>query len=157
MAVAAPFCNVTIFTPSPGPTSPNGFRMLSPNATLPQVIDAFNNNFSPSAQDREFERQLGMDIARGTGSRTGGFTAKPSQVGKAAQKEISKLKFLEKSIVRKKMKVTNPENKAQYIIDDRVVAMVMRDERTGALWIFEDKKAAKGVSAGSEEFEGTNG
>jgi hypothetical protein len=39
------------------------------------------------------------------------------------------------------------------VIDDRVKALVMKDQRTGALWTWQDKSAGRGVQAGTEETE----
>jgi len=150
MSNPAPVCNVTVYAPPADPTSPGGFRTIQPRATLEQVIQIVNDNFSPRVQAAEFDRQLARDINQGQGTKKGGLP-RPSQVQRAAQREVAKLSFKQRSIVRKKMKVTNPKNKRMWVIDDRVVALIMRDARTGAEWVFEDKQAAKGESAGSEE------
>lgn len=151
MVATAPFCNVTISTPAPNPVAPIGFRLIPAGTPLDQAIRIINDNFSPRTQQREFERMLRDDINRPAGAKTTGFKTNPSQVRRAAQDEISKLRFAETAIVRKKMKVSNPKDKDQWIIDDRVVNLVMTDRRTKATWIFTDKSAAKGVAAGNEE------
>jgi hypothetical protein len=160
VAVSAPFCNVTVFAPPPGPLSPHGFRLLSPNATLQDVISAFNNNFSPQAQQDEFNRQLRHDLEGPTNvaPKKGSAAQKPSQrqIPKKVDDKIGKIRFRQIAIVRKKIRVENPDDHDQYVIDNRVVSMVMRD-KSGALWTFEDKQAAKGISAGNEESTGGEG
>lgn len=132
--------------------------MLSANASLQDVIGAFNNNFSPQAQQDEFNRQLAHDIGDGGGfntrpSKTDKTPPKPSQkqIPKATKKEIAKLRFTQYSIVRQKIKVENPKDKEQWVIDDRVKALVMKDRLTGATWTWQDASAGKGVQAGTEE------
>jgi hypothetical protein len=142
MVAFAPFCNVTVFTPPPGSTSPTGFRTLSPTASLQDVIGAFNNNFSPQRQQTEFDRMLQDDLNKPSSS---------SRIRSAARKETGQLRFTQASIVRQKIKVENPQDKEQWVIDDRVKALVMKDRRTGATWVWVDKNAGKGVQAGSEE------
>jgi hypothetical protein len=134
----APFCNVTVFTPSPSATSPTGFRTLSSTATLQDVINAFNDNFSSNKQTTEATRQL---------------TNNESQIRTTVRQEIGKLRFTQMSIVRKKIKVENPKDKEQWVIDNRVLALVMKDRETGALWTWQDNSAGKGVSAGNEQYE----
>lgn len=153
MAVTAPVCNTTVFAPDPGPHSPGGFRMIPANATLEQAIRIINDNFSAKKQTDEFNRQLAKDLAKPSPSKTGGLpqTTGFSTIRRAAQKEVSMLKFHEVAIVRKKIKVYNPEDKQQYVIDDRVKALVMTDDRTGATWTYADAEAGKGVSAGNEQ------
>jgi hypothetical protein len=115
------------------------------------VISAFNNNFSPQAQQDEFNRQLDHDI--NGGSRATNTRMKPSQqqVPKSGRKEVGKLRFEQVAIVRQKIKVENPKDKQQWVIDDRVKSLVMLDKKTGALWVWQDKSAGKGVQAGTEE------
>jgi hypothetical protein len=116
--------------------------MLPPNATLQDVIAAHNNNFSGRTQDAEASRQLAKDLKKPA-----------SQIRAAAKKETGQLRFTQMSIVRQKIKVENPQDKEQWVIDDRVKALVMKDQRTGALWTWQDKSAGKGVQAGTEETE----
>ena len=145
MAASAPFCNVTVFAPPPGPQSPVGLRPIPPNATLADVIRITNENLSPTRQQQEFDRNLRNDILRPSSG------VKPSQVRVAASKEVGRLRFTQMSIVRQKIKVENPKDKEQWVIDDRVKALTMHDQKTGANWVWQDANAGRGVQAGSEE------
>lgn len=155
MAVTAPFCNVTVFTPAPAPVTPHGYKLIPARATLEQVINILNQNFSPTTQVQVFNQLIVNDITGRTGA-----PGKPGQAGKAGQRgqpgkmpdpsvlrrmirqEIGKVDFKQAAIVRKKVKVTNPEDKEQYVIDDRVVSLVFRDS-SGARWTFRDPEAEK--------------
>jgi hypothetical protein len=131
--------------------------MIPANATLADVIRIVNENFSPKKQAAEFARQLSDDLAGG------GFNTRPTsfktqggqkgQIPKDTNDRLGQLLFMQKSIVRKKIKVSNPSDKDQYVIDDRVVSMVMTDRKTGATWVWQDKGAGQGGEApgGSEE------
>jgi hypothetical protein len=165
VAVTAPFCNVTVLPPAGQPFSPGGFRMLSSTASLQDVISAFNNNFSPQRQQDEFNRQLRHDIEgpesgqsrvqtsqiRGQQGQQRQQQSSQKQIPKAVNDGIGKIRFTQMSIVRQKIKVENPKDKDQWVIDDRVKALVMKDAKTGAMWTWQDKSAGKGVRAGTEE------
>jgi hypothetical protein len=160
VAVSAPFCNVTVLPPAGQPFSPSGFRTLSPTASLQDVISAFNNNFSSQTQQDEFNRQLRHDIEGDESGQSRSQTRQSRvqqqqqsqrQVPKAIKDQLSKLRFTQMSIVRQKIKVENPKDKDQWVIDDRVKALVMKDAKTGAMWTWQDKSAGKGVRAGTEE------
>lgn len=150
MAAPAPFCNVTVFTPEPNPSGPKGFRVIPPGATLQQVIDIVNQNFSPQAQAAEFDRQVARDLRLPLPT---GFRVVPSkgQIPKAIDDKIKIIHFTQKAIVRRKFRVTNPEDQSQYVIDDRVVSMVMTD-KSGATWTWQDKNVGQnGEPVGNEE------
>ena len=148
MAATAPVCNVTVTSPAADPTAPKGFRILPPNATLQDVISAFNYNFSPQVQDAEFNRRLAQDLGMPTTS----FRIAPSrnQIPKAMDDRIKRINFVEKAIVRKKIKVENPKDKEQWIIDDRVVSLVMLD-KTGATWVWKDTKTGDANGQGNPD------
>jgi hypothetical protein len=133
VAATAPFCNVTVFAPPPGPSSPKGFRQLGPNSSMADVINTVNNN--SSAQDL-FNKLLQKFM---------------DEMNTRIKNEMKKLRFVQTSIVRQKIKVENPQDRSQWVIDDRVKAMVMTDSRTGATWVWQDANAGRGVQAGTEE------
>lgn len=149
MTAPAPYCNTTVVTPFARPTSPVGFRTIPSRTTLEDLIKILNDNFSEKKQQEEFDRRLNNDIKKPSGDK---LKSKPgSQSRDAARDEISKLDFRETAIVRKKIKVFNPQDEDMWIIDDRIVSLVMKDKRTGAQWVFSDPQAAAGVAAGNEE------
>ena len=147
MAATAPVCNVTVTVPAANPTVPKGFRILPPNATLADVIAAFNHNFSPQTQFEEFNRQLANDLTPTTSFK---IAPSKSQIPKMIDDKIKRINFIEKAIVRKKIKVENPKDKEQWIIDDRVISLVMLD-RSGATWVWKDNKSAGATGEGNPE------
>lgn len=164
MAVTAPVCNTTVFSPAPQPVTPHGYKLVPSNATLEQVINIVNQNFSPTTQVQVFQQLVFNDIsgqtgmpgrpgqagargsagARGQAGQRGqpGKPVDPSVIRQMVRQEIGKVNMQQFAIVRKKVKVTNPEDKEQYVMDDRVVSLVMRDA-TGARWTFKDPDAEK--------------
>jgi len=140
VAATAPFCNVTVVQPPPGPTSPRGFRTLSHNASLQDVINIFNYNFSPQMMVDNFLRNLRADLNNVQGN-----------IRTAVRQEIGQVHMVQTAIVRQKIKVVNPQDPEQWVIDDRIKAMTMTDNKTGANWIWQDANAGAGVQAGTEE------
>jgi len=155
VAVTAPVCNTTVFTPAPQPVTPHGYKLVPAKATLEQVINIINQNFSPTTQVQVFQQLVFNDINGATG-RTGATGARgqagsrgqpgkpvdPSAINEAIRRALGKVNFKQVSVKRVKMKVTNPEDKEQYVIDDRVVTLTMRDA-SGATWTFSDPEAEK--------------
>jgi hypothetical protein len=140
--------------------SPTGFRFLSANATLADVISAFNNNFSEQVQADEFDRQLKARLSplpqpqvrfKASSPSKQSPKKKPTDLEDFVKRQIGRLRFTQVSIVRKKIKVENPRDGNQWVVDDRVKALVMRDNRTGAQWTWQDSNAGRGISAGNEE------
>lgn len=152
MAATAPVCNTTVFTPAPQPVTPHGYKLIPAKATLEQAINIINQNFSPTTQVQVFQQLVFNDINGQTG-RTGATGARgatgqpgkpvdPSAIGKAIREALGKVNFKQVSVKRAKVKVTNPEDKEQYVMDDRVVSLVLRDA-SGATWTFSDPEAEK--------------
>lgn len=140
MPATAPVCNVTVTAPAPDPGAPKGFRLLSPTATMQDVINAVNSN--TKAMQQAFNDMLATAMDNGLFPKTT-YQIKPGQkgaLGDEMDRRMGKLAFIEKDIKREKIRVENPEDSEDFIVDDRVKRLIMTDTRTGAQWVFADTR-----------------
>ena len=74
----------------------------------------------------------------GPSSNTGGSGSGGSGGGGSKKKPAPQGRWIQKSITRKDVKVTNPDDPSQFVIVSRVENLTMRDTVTGEAWTWQN-------------------
>jgi hypothetical protein len=148
VAATAPVCNVTVTSPAADPTAPKGFRILPPNATLQDVISAFNYNFSPQVQDAEFNRRLAQISA--CRQRAFALHRAENQIPKAMDDRIKRINFVEKASCarRSRWRTRRTRSSGSSMTGS---CRWSCSTRSGATWVWKDTKTGDANGQGNPD------
>ena len=126
MGTVAPVCNVNgpqpVVQPSPQalpaiPVATNLATAIQAINVMRQAINTMNNNIPPNNQNNQ-------------NTNINGFTTKQNQQQNTPQKSS----FVQVSVVKNTVRITNPDNPDQYVDVEQITGLTMQNPVTGQSW-----------------------
>ena len=126
MGTVAPVCNVNVPQPVVQPSPPalpaipvatNLATAIQAINVMRQTINTMNNNIPPNNQNNQ-------------NTNINGFTTKQNQQQNTPQKSG----FVQVSVVKNTVRITNPDNPDQYVDVEQITGLTMQNPVTGQSW-----------------------
>ena len=126
MGRVAPVCNVNVPQPVVQPSPPalpaipvatNLATAIQAINVMRQTINTMNNNIPPNNQNNQ-------------NTNINGFTTKQNQQQNTPQKSG----FVQVSVVKNTVRITNPDNPDQYVDVEQITGLTMQNPVTGQSW-----------------------
>ena len=126
MGRVAPVCNVNVPQPVVQPSPPalpaipvatNLATAIQAINVMRQAINTMNNNIPPNNQNSQNPTM-------------NGFTTKQNQQQNTPQKSG----FVQVSVVKNTVRITNPDNPDQYVDVEQITGLTMQNSVTGQSW-----------------------
>lgn len=126
MGMVAPVCNVNVPQPVVQPSPPalpaipvatNLATAIQAINVMRQAINTMNNNIPPNNQNNQ-------------NTNINGFTTKQNQQQNTPQKSS----FVQVSVVKNTVRITNPDNPDQYVDVEQITGLTMQNPVTGQSW-----------------------
>lgn len=126
MGTVAPVCNVNVPQPVVQPSPPalpaipvatNLATAIQAINVMRQAINTMNNNIPPNNQNNQ-------------NTNMNGFTTKQNQQQNTPQKSG----FVQVSVVKNTVRITNPDNPDQYVDVEQITGLTMQNPVTGQSW-----------------------
>ena len=126
MGTVAPVCNVNVRQPVVQPSPPalpaipiatNLATAIQAINVMRQAINTMNNNIPPNNQNNQ-------------NTIMNGFTTKQDQQQNTPQKSG----FVQVSVVKNTVRITNPDNPDQYVDVEQITGLTMQNAVTGQSW-----------------------